>query len=210
MRSVHSSYRAIIPTVVLVPVIVAAQRPADPLQALIPVAAAWLAGVGLAVAGVEYVRRSRSHPEGSLPGPRPNTYLSGFGPRVVAFATDWIALMFVELLLFSVLNPRLGAAAPWVASVVFPVYFVGCWGATGQTMGMKVAGLSVVRSSDGGRLSWSGAVLRFVGLVVALAPLYAGVIWAAFDERKRGWHDMIAGTVVIQTHFATDPRAAAV
>jgi uncharacterized RDD family membrane protein YckC len=27
---------------------------------------------------------------------------------------------------------------------------------------------------------------------------YAGVIWAAFDARKQGWHDKIAGTYVVK------------
>jgi len=29
-------------------------------------------------------------------------------------------------------------------------------------------------------------------------PLYLGFLWAVFDRRKQGWHDKIAGTVVIQ------------
>ena len=29
-------------------------------------------------------------------------------------------------------------------------------------------------------------------------PLYIGVIWVAFEPRKRGWHDMMAGTVVVK------------
>jgi uncharacterized RDD family membrane protein YckC len=29
--------------------------------------------------------------------------------------------------------------------------------------------------------------------------LYIGLIWVAFEPRKRGWHDMMADTVVIHT-----------
>jgi uncharacterized RDD family membrane protein YckC len=28
--------------------------------------------------------------------------------------------------------------------------------------------------------------------------LYLGFLWIAFDRRKQGWHDKIAGTVVVQ------------
>ena len=32
---------------------------------------------------------------------------------------------------------------------------------------------------------------------VAAPVLYLGLIWVAFEPRKRGWHDMMADTVVI-------------
>jgi uncharacterized RDD family membrane protein YckC len=51
----------------------------------------------------------------------------------------------------------------------------------------------------GGRKTIEGhAVLRFVGLSVAFACIYIGVIWVAFDSRKRGWQDRIGGSVVIR------------
>jgi len=40
--------------------------------------------------------------------------------------------------------------------------------------------------------------MRFIGFIIADACLTIGLIWAAFDSRKRGWHDMIGGTVVIR------------
>jgi len=33
---------------------------------------------------------------------------------------------------------------------------------------------------------------------VAMIPLFAGIIWVAFDPRKQGWHDKLAGTVVVR------------
>jgi uncharacterized RDD family membrane protein YckC len=85
-----------------------------------------------------------------------------------------------------------------VGALIGIVYVIGLWGATGQTIGMKVLGLRIVRDADGGRITWGKAVLRFIGLLVAFACIYIGVIWVAFEPRKRGWHDMIGGTVVIQ------------
>jgi uncharacterized RDD family membrane protein YckC len=37
-----------------------------------------------------------------------------------------------------------------------------------------------------------------VGLIISFAILLLGVIWVAFDRRKQGWHDKIAGTVVVR------------
>jgi uncharacterized RDD family membrane protein YckC len=41
-------------------------------------------------------------------------------------------------------------------------------------------------------------VIRLLCYLLSAAPLYLGFLWAAFDRRKQGWHDKIAGTVVIQ------------
>jgi uncharacterized RDD family membrane protein YckC len=32
-----------------------------------------------------------------------------------------------------------------------------------------------------------------------MLPLFIGILWVAFDSRKQGWHDKIAGTVVVRT-----------
>jgi len=36
-------------------------------------------------------------------------------------------------------------------------------------------------------------------LIVSVECIFIGVIWAAFDANKQGWHDKIAGTYVIRT-----------
>jgi uncharacterized RDD family membrane protein YckC len=41
-------------------------------------------------------------------------------------------------------------------------------------------------------------VIRLLCYFVSALPFCLGFLWAAFDRRKRGWHDKIAGTVVIQ------------
>jgi uncharacterized RDD family membrane protein YckC len=41
------------------------------------------------------------------------------------------------------------------------------------------------------------ALLRYFGYLVSLLPLGLGFIWVAFDKRKRGFHDLIAGSVVV-------------
>ena len=41
------------------------------------------------------------------------------------------------------------------------------------------------------------ALTRYVGYFVSTTPLFAGLVWVAFDARKQGWHDKMARTVVI-------------
>jgi uncharacterized RDD family membrane protein YckC len=127
-------------------------------------------------------------------GPAPGLAFGGFWLRVLAYLIDASLLGIVEIVLFS----ALGVAGQAIGPLIFVVYFVGLWGLTGQTIGMMLLGLHVVRNADGGKISWSAAVLRFVGLLVAFACISLGVIWVAFDARKRGWHDTIGGTVVVR------------
>jgi uncharacterized RDD family membrane protein YckC len=42
------------------------------------------------------------------------------------------------------------------------------------------------------------AVLRYIGLFISFIVCFVGVIWVAFDARKQGWMDKIAGTLVLQ------------
>ena len=43
----------------------------------------------------------------------------------------------------------------------------------------------------------SAALLRFAGLILAALPLFAGFLAILVDDRRRGVHDMLAGTVVV-------------
>jgi len=53
--------------------------------------------------------------------------------------------------------------------------------------------------------SASQNIIRYLGYYISLFPLGLGFLWIAFDKRKQGWHDKLAGTVVIKGK----PRAAA-
>jgi uncharacterized RDD family membrane protein YckC len=39
---------------------------------------------------------------------------------------------------------------------------------------------------------------RYLGYFVSAIPLFLGLIWVGIDGRKQGWHDKLAGTVVIR------------
>ena len=40
-------------------------------------------------------------------------------------------------------------------------------------------------------------IIRYLAYFVSFSVLGLGFIWIAFDKRKQGWHDKLAGTVVI-------------
>ena len=45
--------------------------------------------------------------------------------------------------------------------------------------------------------STSQNIIRYLGYFISFLPLGLGFLWIAFDKRKQGWHDKLAGTVVI-------------
>jgi uncharacterized RDD family membrane protein YckC len=79
-------------------------------------------------------------------------------------------------------------------------YFVVFWSTTGQTPGDRVLRIRV-RTASGEPLRPRRAALRFAGLVLAAIPLFAGFLPILVDDRRRGLHDMLARTVVVD-----DPR----
>ena len=85
-----------------------------------------------------------------------------------------------------------------VAFIVPAVYAVVLWSWQGQTLGQKLLGLHVVDTRTGTKISIGRAVIRYIGVIVSAWVLYIGLIWAAFDAQKQGWHDKMASTFVVQ------------
>jgi uncharacterized RDD family membrane protein YckC len=78
-----------------------------------------------------------------------------------------------------------------------PVYFIAFWTLFGQTIGKAIMGLRIVRR-DGGRVSVFQAATRWM-LFTILVPgtLFVGAFWVLLDNRRRAFHDMLSGTVVV-------------
>jgi len=149
-------------------------------------------------------------------GPAPGVEFGEFGPRLVAYIIDGLivgAVIIAAILAwvtFALLTGGMrsngmdlgaGIGLGLVAiliTVLTLAYFPWFWSRTGATPGMKAMGLKVVRDADGGPISTGQAVLRLVGYWISGAVFYLGYIWILVDKRRRGWHDLIAGTVVIK------------
>ncbi len=58
--------------------------------------------------------------------------------------------------------------------------------------------LRVVDATTGNTLSVGQSLGRYLGYYVSTIPLLIGLIWVAFDSKKQGWHDKLAGTVVVR------------
>jgi uncharacterized RDD family membrane protein YckC len=77
-------------------------------------------------------------------------------------------------------------------------YFATLHSLGGATIGKYVMGLRVL-AADGGRLSTAQAALRTFAYALSALGLYLGFLAVLVNDRRRGWHDRIAGTVVVHS-----------
>lgn len=81
--------------------------------------------------------------------------------------------------------------------VIVPVVF--CWAKYSVTPGKFLARMRIVDAETGGKISTRQSIIRYAGYFVSSFAFFLGFIWIAFDKRHQGWHDKMAGTVVVYT-----------
>lgn len=89
---------------------------------------------------------------------------------------------------------RVGLAVYAVAFT--PVYGLFFWTLGGQTPGMNVMGIRVVRT-DGRPMTLGRSVRRALGFALCLLTLGIGFLLMLVNDRRQGLHDKLAGTCVI-------------
>lgn len=126
---------------------------------------------------------------------------AGFWIRFLAIFIDGVILAVIQLIIASILGSSTSGRGG-IGTLLGLIYYVFFWSSAspwpGQTIGNKLLNIRVIKT-DGSDLSLVVALIRYVGLVVSILVIFIGVIWAAFDPNKQGWHDKIAGTYVIKT-----------
>ena len=80
---------------------------------------------------------------------------------------------------------------PAIAVIIFWIY-------KSATPGKMITGLTIVDAKTGGKPSTGQFIGRYLGYYLSMTPLFLGIIWVGIDKRKQGWHDKLAGTVVIR------------
>jgi uncharacterized RDD family membrane protein YckC len=147
---------------------------------------------GLGAAGVQL------HPEGDWRGKRyglpeegPGS-MASFGNRVAAVVVDLAVAGLIGGLgnvLTSDPSPVQRQAFGITALVVLYVVLLPT---AGQTIGMRVAKLRVVRLRDHGLLSVPAALLRALLVVLTIPALFT-------DRHGRGLHDKASGSIIVRT-----------
>jgi uncharacterized RDD family membrane protein YckC len=125
---------------------------------------------------------------------------AGWGTRALAILIDGIGIGIIAGAVSSILGSAPTSNQYQGLSILLQAaYFTYFWSAAGkgQTLGSRALNIRVVKT-DGSYLDYAGAFLRYIGFVISCAMFFIGVIWAAFDAQKQGWHDKIAGTYVVK------------
>ncbi len=120
--------------------------------------------------------------------------------RLYAFGIDALVLYTIILVTKRIFGDAVWTteAAPQDIFILFG-YFVFSTGFWGRTPGKWVAGLRVV-DTEGRNPGVAIAIPReMVGRFVATIAAGIGLAWSVFDPKRQGWHDHIAGTLVINT-----------
>lgn len=89
--------------------------------------------------------------------------------------------------------------ADFVISWILPaVAVLGFWLYKQATPGKMVVSARVVDEDTGETITLGQSVIRYLAYIVSSIPLCLGFLWIAFDSKKQGWHDKLAGTVVVR------------
>ncbi|MCG7489294.1 RDD family protein [Vibrio sp. Of14-4] len=137
---------------------------------------------------------------------RPFEY-AGFWPRLVATLIDTVLLfLFTMPVMFLVYGELywdsddfilggwdviLNWICPLVATITFWIY-------RSATPGKIVFGLEVLDAETGSKITISTSIIRYFSYYVSAIPLCLGFIWICLNSKRQGWHDLIAGTIVVR------------
>ena len=129
----------------------------------------------------------------------------GFWLRFVAFFIDIIVLLILYGAIFGSIygwdtfsidgGARYEVHAPWW---LWPVYCLTFWLWKSSTPGKLIFSARIVDVDTLERPKVWQYVVRFLGYFVSIYVLGLGCLWIAFNEKKRGWHDLMAKTVVVR------------
>jgi uncharacterized RDD family membrane protein YckC len=139
---------------------------------------------------------------------------AGFWARVGAALIDTILVAFIAVPLLMMvygseywMSERLvQGPADFLISYILPaIAVVAFWVARGATPGKMAISAQVVDARTGLKPTVGQSIGRYLGYYVSTIPLGLGLLWVGIDPKKQGWHDKLAGTVVIRRKGGTQP-----
>ncbi|MDX1432182.1 MAG: RDD family protein [Gammaproteobacteria bacterium] len=141
-------------------------------------------------------------------------------PRYVGFWARFLAMIIDSILITVVLALIIGAffgqeylqqavagdpaasaslGLAYLIQLLLPAaIIIAFWIYRSATPGKMVISAEIVDAKSLGKPSTIQLILRYVGYYVSTIVLCLGFLWVAFDARKQGWHDKIAGTLVVK------------
>lgn len=122
---------------------------------------------------------------------------SGFWVRSFAFLIDCIIIVPLNTIILSYLDEG-SVVRLLLPNLIWWGYSAGMISSNFQaTFGKKILGLKVV-GLDGCRISFARASGRFFASILSGLIFGIGYLMVAFNPKKQGLHDQIAGTYVVK------------
>jgi uncharacterized RDD family membrane protein YckC len=115
----------------------------------------------------------------------------------VRYAGFWIRFCaaFIDVIIVGPAGELLGLDdATGILLILYSAILIGTW--NGQTLGKRACGIKVI-SADGCHCTLGQAFGRTLAEILNVFTLMVGYLMVAFDDKKRGLHDRIAGTLHI-------------
>jgi len=134
---------------------------------------------------------------------------AGFGLRYGAWMFDFlitlIAIMFFTFIVTAVSRQSVVGSNRDIVIVsvltllLFVINFVVLAGSNGQSAGMRILGIYIARV-DGRPFTIKDAAMRhLIGYPLSTVAFFLGFLWMLWDPRQQGWHDKLAGTIVVMS-----------
>lgn len=132
---------------------------------------------------------------------------AGFWQRFGAYFLDGFLLYVLTFVLLLVVYGTIylddpsaywGPASLVISYLVPPFLILTFWINKSATPGKMAIAATIVDARTGGKPSTRQFVIRYFAYGLSLLALGLGYLWIVFDARKQGWHDKLAGTVVVK------------
>ncbi len=128
----------------------------------------------------------------------------GFWLRLVASLIDtflMVAILYPILAMFfgwQLHYEGLGVGSTLLSYLLPAAVIITFWIYRSATPGKMIIGAEIVDAKTGGKPSTGQCIGRYLCYYLSSLIFCLGFLWVAWDRRKQGWHDKLAGTVVIK------------
>lgn len=126
---------------------------------------------------------------------------AGFIDRLLAGILDtiiiYLPIIIIEnIIIFTTLKPLstiilFEIILPFIITIFF-------WTSKSATPGKLIMNMYIVDEKTGNPIEMAQSIMRYIGYFPAMLIFGLGLIWIAVDQKNQGWHDKIAGTIVIK------------
>ena len=132
---------------------------------------------------------------------------AGFWRRLASHVIDIIIFIILMAIVLSVLgidfaqyadpNRQQDVGGSLIQQLISAIIIVALWIKFLGTPGKLIMKCNIVDARTGGAIGVGQGIIRYIGYIISLIPLCLGFFWIIWDKKKQGFHDKMAGTVVI-------------